>query len=1499
MAGIDKEYLSDHKLFRVRNKKLLFIFPLIAVLIAIIVFWWLKLTGITITGEVFCGADEHTHTDECYRYELICDFKNAGVVVVAETTADRPTDIVTESTTDSDKTETETTGAETTEVEAPTAANHTHTDECYRKELICTIPEHKHSAECFPDKKADTETREDWLATFEDVEITNDVAKNLLSIASTQIGYKESVLNYEYGDSLEKNGYTRYGEWYGSPYGEWNSIFVSFCLNYANANNADPLMSASAEAMHLAWEERRIYSSADTYKGSLGDVIFFDTDSDGAADRTGIVMYHSDEMLISVEGDVDGAVERVIYESTESVMGYGLTGELYAAEHITDSTSEQKEEPSQLTTNSSGELNLYIPNATNPEETVTTPSVFNSNPLILMSADDHNITYTSHLEDEVVNAVFKTQSGTVIGENDTVYIGESYIVSLEFSEINTGSMWTQFEYDDDGYLTYHVPSNLHCEPFDSWHIISAKTENGTITDVGEYFLDESGLLRVRFYDDADGVNFIDKYSNVDFVVDFNTTVASNQSGSSTEIEFNEEITLNLTVDGGAGMTLSKTHGEYDSTNNEIEFTIRIEATHGVVHNLIVDDEIWENHHALLDTIVVTDLDGNVLKPQPTISNHPGGAAGGFRVSGLPDFSAGSGYLIKYKSAVNDNLLGSEEVGMWNGVNTSAADSKGGNIPGWTEDWVLVELEKMVKDGKQAVVEDANGNKIPVIEWQIGIRKTEANLQGTVVVDTLGEGLSYYTGTPILVRRYDEWGNRLADTYISWNNVTINGNSMEFPLPDSYACDIIYYTSFEELNEGEIKNYTNKAKVTINGKEEQTQGSAEVVGFIPRVQKTARGDDGEYVYFTIEADVPGVIKDWGHFFLTDLSAVWNYNGNALYIENVPQDMVITATTVSGRTINFTPYRAGGTVENTFMIISPSMENGYHSFNLLFNTADRDFSSSKWILDEDSVLKITYKLPFDAKTGTEWEGELTGDQTLEDVLLQGNKLSNEVYFNYTETITDVGSATYEYAPMITKKSVTHDDGTVDYTVVFNNTVPGSGGADGYLNGSIASAWFEDTFDERMEYVPGSLIVTCYSPWQTNLWTIKYKYNGAVTGNTIHAAASDMVFYDYNEEASQYGWDFMLGTRNFNEYYTWSGQGGNYVFTYKLKLKDEYLYTTEHAKIELDNTAELTWSNDGSSGPVTDTTEFVTGLVEKTAVQKDSKISFDIHINRNALDILPGSDTLTIEDTMTPNLSVYWDTIKLLYEDKNGNWIDFDSTQSQYTYNVTYDPASNKLTFVMPDSLHIRVDYTTLITESGLVSINNSVNISGKAEISDIIDALFRVEEHSGGASGSNHSITLIKQDGLTNARLPNANFILYGPMGDPNATIPSGVSPTIITENGTVLRYIGSYTTQADGTVFIETQYLTLGGPYALVERIAPEGYELLEKPVYFYFYSLDPNGVIQTVTTLIAVENFSGGFIIPETGSAGLFITAIIGFAVTAFPILYSSIRHKRKRRLSR
>ena len=231
MENINRDYLLKHKKFRTDSRKLATLFFVSAFIVAIIVFWWLKLVGITVTGEAFCGLQEHTHNGECYISEVICGFD--------ETSA---TDTLSEE----DITDTILTEGTTEEI-------HIHSDECYNITLSCSKTEHTHTEECYPDKTADTEIVSDWLKTLENIEITNNIPENLIAVAMSQVGYEESKNNFEYDENGNKNGYTRYGEWYGNPYGKWNAMFLSFCLHYSNINNSDELNGAGAEALRLAW----------------------------------------------------------------------------------------------------------------------------------------------------------------------------------------------------------------------------------------------------------------------------------------------------------------------------------------------------------------------------------------------------------------------------------------------------------------------------------------------------------------------------------------------------------------------------------------------------------------------------------------------------------------------------------------------------------------------------------------------------------------------------------------------------------------------------------------------------------------------------------------------------------------------------------------------------------------------------------------------------------------------------------------------------------------------------------------------------------------------------------------------------------------------------------------------------------------------------------------------------------------------------------------------
>ena len=53
--------------------------------------------------------------------------------------------------------------------------------------------------------------------------LADDRADMLVAAAVNELGY-----------SATKGGYSKYGEWGGSAYGEWCSEFVSWCVNFAD-----------------------------------------------------------------------------------------------------------------------------------------------------------------------------------------------------------------------------------------------------------------------------------------------------------------------------------------------------------------------------------------------------------------------------------------------------------------------------------------------------------------------------------------------------------------------------------------------------------------------------------------------------------------------------------------------------------------------------------------------------------------------------------------------------------------------------------------------------------------------------------------------------------------------------------------------------------------------------------------------------------------------------------------------------------------------------------------------------------------------------------------------------------------------------------------------------------------------------------------------------------------------------------------------------------------
>ncbi len=226
------------------------------------------------TWELVCGQEEHTHSEACKPEETVFCGKDA----------------------------------------------HTHGEACRDEngELVCGTEEHTHSLACYADSGADVETAELWEQTFAGVTLTGNWRQDTLAIAETQLGYAESTKNYVVAEDGETvKGYTRYGAWCGEPYGDWNVMFLTFCLHYAGVEGVD----RDCGGWVTSWADA--FEPAQSHTPAVGDLVLFDRDGDGTADRAGLVAQITDSGFAAMEGDAEDAVRLLTYGADDpGILGY-------------------------------------------------------------------------------------------------------------------------------------------------------------------------------------------------------------------------------------------------------------------------------------------------------------------------------------------------------------------------------------------------------------------------------------------------------------------------------------------------------------------------------------------------------------------------------------------------------------------------------------------------------------------------------------------------------------------------------------------------------------------------------------------------------------------------------------------------------------------------------------------------------------------------------------------------------------------------------------------------------------------------------------------------------------------------------------------------------------------------------------------------------------------------------------------------------------------------
>lgn len=241
-------------------------------------------------GSLICDKFEHTHDESCYttEYELTCGLEEGELVeqvveptqsaelaamAVAEPVALEPT------------------------VDTVEPIYHHHTDACYEEVLTCPLPEHHHTVACLSDTSADLETPEEWQAANAEAVMTGNWDEDLLSVAKTQLGYEQSEKNFEIdpADGVTLHYYSRYGQSYGNPYGEWDVMFLSYCLKYAGIPQSAIPQEASVLALRSSMSDMDwLLDGEDGSAANVGDIVIYnkyvtrtvavDSSADGAAD---------------------------------------------------------------------------------------------------------------------------------------------------------------------------------------------------------------------------------------------------------------------------------------------------------------------------------------------------------------------------------------------------------------------------------------------------------------------------------------------------------------------------------------------------------------------------------------------------------------------------------------------------------------------------------------------------------------------------------------------------------------------------------------------------------------------------------------------------------------------------------------------------------------------------------------------------------------------------------------------------------------------------------------------------------------------------------------------------------------------------------------------------------------------------------------------------------------------------------------------------------------
>lgn len=652
---------------------------ILALLTILSVSWRLHQVGTAMTDDGYsCGYEEHAHSDACYTEVLVCGYEDEA--------PENPADSARE------------------DGEAAPAA-HSHTADCYQRVLTCTLPEHTHTLECLADITADVETPADWDEQSEGV--SSFWSDAMTEIAQRQLGYTESAKNFTVDKALgetlaQAHHYTRYGDWYGNPYGNWDVMFVAFCQHYAGI--PEDVIPQCASLLQLRTELENAHPEYITPGGSEatpGDIVLY---TNTAGEETiGIVTEYDGTTLTVVSGAVDGAVAAVtvadadVADTISVLDAYGVYAQTGASDGLE-------------------EFSLDADAILARDGAVAYIVWQKSDPIMLAAEDDDTLTAApatpeydndENLKlDELLTktAISINQNGVWKPLDDHASIKDGTPVRVEIAyTVPAGALP-----DGKNTATYTLPEGIYPKKDLTGDIIDS---NGNT--IGTFALTKNSPTVIFTFNNNTSQKFNGTFK-------FDTTINYAETGGSGQIKLGEKT---YTIEPEYSLNTKKEH-TLSEDKRKVSYTVIVNAPNGTHDQTVtITDQLAENTaNGSYDTSSIK------INEQP-LSAYPGAeitynADGrGFEITGLPPLEYNQSYELTYDVTVGD-VTGADGSGTI--VNTAKGTS-GMLQSNEAKDTVTVKESSIAKTGTY----DASTHRI---NWVIKVKNPGGDLAGYTVTD---------------------------------------------------------------------------------------------------------------------------------------------------------------------------------------------------------------------------------------------------------------------------------------------------------------------------------------------------------------------------------------------------------------------------------------------------------------------------------------------------------------------------------------------------------------------------------------------------------------------------------------------------------------------------------------------------------------------------------------------------------------------------------------------